>query len=129
MGYIPKPDNIPKEVWATYWKEWDRCFKINYEAEQQFITDRGYKHTTVPHHLRGTHPAYDDCNEYRTGPFISPNGQSYETYEEFYEKTGQNPMLEKDGICYGLYEVLRKENWKNAEKRKSRICRRVRTYN
>ncbi len=112
MGYIPKPDNISQDIWEAHWIEWNRIFKLNYAHEKDFIAKRGYISLFIPHRLRGKHPAYHDCNEYRPGKFKASNGITYDTKDEFYEGYGCVPCYEKNGICYGWAELLKKENYK-----------------
>lgn len=55
----------------------------------------------------------DNPNYYlkRIKPFKAPNGVEYVTAEEMYKGYGWYPGLEKDGICYGFYEIGRIHNY------------------
>lgn len=95
--FIPKPDHLTDQEWKEYWIEFNRCFEINWAHEQAFLKEKGY--TFIPQQF--------------TGPYVAPNGKSYQTPEEYQQgHSGWYPCVMKDGICYGLYEVLYKELWK-----------------
>lgn len=111
MGLFPRPDGMTDKEFDEYMWNLHEKIKLKIYIKNEFLDLKGYKSNLIPHHLRGIHPAYYDCLEYIPGPFLSPNGKYYKDIEEFYKETGQYPFLTKNGVCYGLYEALRKENY------------------
>lgn len=69
----------------------------------KFYADKGYK------------SCYElsECKTYykKRHRFMSPEGVEYTTAEAFAKGHGWYPCLEKDGICYGLYEAGKIEGY------------------
>lgn len=64
----------------------------------KFVADLGYKNCYE------RNPEHPDWYLPREG-FKAIDGVVYKTAEDFYKGHGWYPCLEKDGVCYGLYEI------------------------
>ncbi len=64
-----------------------------------FVASRGYVSCYEPD------PSRPDRYLPRTRPFRAPSGKEYATAEEHFAAEGCMPGVEKDGVCYGYYEV------------------------
>jgi hypothetical protein len=69
---------------------------------KKFCVDKGYKNCYEYNGLGEAKPRHR---------FLSPEGIEYKTAEAFYKGHGCYPGYEKDGICYGLYEVGKIEGY------------------
>lgn len=66
-------------------------------------------------HSRGYSDCYnlDATSGYltRSAPFVTPDGKKCKTADQYYKIRKMMPLLEKDGVCYGYYEVALLEDY------------------
>lgn len=98
--YIEKPDNISQEDWSEAWDDFNRGGKVKYEEQELIISKLGYDTKAI----------------YENQPhknLLAPNGITYDTCDDFHKGYGCQPFYKKDGVWYGMYELINKHNVPN----------------
>jgi hypothetical protein len=84
------------EEWSAIWAAWNNEFTVKNTAQSEAIKALGYIC------LYG--------NDKQRGPYLAPNGVTYNTSDEFYIGYGCVPCYKKDGVWYGWWEIVQKHN-------------------
>lgn len=93
---IPKPDFISQDDWDEAWKEFNSKYTELHLMQDKIINELGYD----------TKAIYEKTHE----KYLAPNGITYNNSKEFRDGYGCMPCFLKDGIWYGMSEVINKHN-------------------
>jgi hypothetical protein len=93
---IPKPSHISQADWDEAWDEFNSKCRELHRMQEKIITELGYDTTAI----YGNPPK----------TLLAPNGVTYNTSDDFHNGYGCMPCYLKDGVWYGMYEVIEKHN-------------------